>query len=95
MFLMFCRSETTAMPSFVEEQNAKVKELLESSKDDIVVVENENENPSREKRLFFFAMTTTITSYSLKQVTSKQTVSLLALGTTSALTCKPKGFVLC
>ena len=92
---MLIRVETTLAPepSSYEKRNARVKELLESSKDELVL---EDENGDRDKRSFFFyAHTTTITTYQFNSATVTKTAKLLATGTTSALACLPVGFVIC
>ena len=92
---MLFRMETTLAPepSSYEKRNARVNEILASSKDELVL---EDENGDRDKRSFlFYAHTTTITTYQFYSTTITKTAKLLTAATTSALTCLPQGFVIC
>ena len=91
---MLIRVETTLAPepSSYEKRIARMKKLLESSKDELVL---EDENEDRDKPSFFFyAHTTTITTYQFNSATVMKTVKL-PLQTTNALACLPVGFLIC
>ena len=78
-----------------EERNARLNQLLTSSKDDLIF--NEDDDDIRDKRSFFglFASTTTLTSYTFYNTTVTKTVRLLTAATTSGLTCLPASFSVC
>ena len=94
--IFFYRAEKSAIASLVAERNAHVSRFLESSKDEVIILEENDRNLNREKRLFFnlFAMSTTITTYQIATVMQQRPIKLL-VSTTSDLSCLPGGFKLC
>ena len=91
--------ETTLSPDSevpYEEKNARLNELLTSSKDELII-EDVNDENGRVKRWFGYkyVATTTLTTYTFFSTTVTKTVVLLTAATTSALTCLPYGFTVC
>ncbi len=95
------RVETTLAPGSdetpYEEKNARLNELLASSKDELIIEDVENDENGRVKRWFGYkyVATTTLTTYTFFSTTVTKTVVLLTAATTSALTCLPYGFTVC
>ena len=89
----------SAQQQMYEERNARFHQLLESSKDDLVLDDdlNADDDENRNKRSFFklFDTTATLTSYTFYNTTITKTVRLLTAGTTSGLTCLPCNFSVC
>lgn len=90
LYLILIRIETTLASEDYAERNAKLHELLATSKDDLTL---NSDNDDRDKRQFF--VTRTLTSYVIFTIPSTKEIKLLTAATKSALTCKPSQFVIC